>query len=283
MKAGTTFSIVCFLLVFLIGVGLNRLFAWIRSSQINRILALKRDGFDALLARYNPYYRSLSGSGRERFLQRVLLFVEAKEFKYVDIEPEERMPLLIGAAAIQLTFGLEHFQLDYFRTIHVIRDKYRFGLYNMPFEGHVSEDGIYLSWPHFFREFTDYSDGQNVGLHEMAHALTYVNFTVREGRDETFHDQFVAFSVVARPIFERMQAGESTLLDPYAATNYQEFWAVCIETFFERPSPFKRLLPDLYSSLCVLLNQDPLTPHKILNFNSVSVTDWDDDLARTAS
>ena len=147
----------------------------------------------------------------------------------------------------------------------------------------MSEDGIYLSWTHFIREYTDYSDGQNVGLHEMAHALTYVNFAVQDGRDNSFHDHFTEFSAVARPIFERMQAGESTLLDPYAATNYQEFWAVCIETFFERSTTFRRQLPELYFSLCSLLNQDPLTPNKILNFNAMSPGDINDGLARTGS
>lgn len=95
---------------------------------------------------------------------------------------------------------MDHFQLDYLKTIYVIKDKYRFGLYNVPFEGHVSDDGIYLSWTHFVREFTNYSDGQNVGLHEMAHALTDVNFTVHEGQDNAFYQSFTRFSEVARPI-----------------------------------------------------------------------------------
>lgn len=267
------------LLVFLV----YRLSIRMRAVKRKRVYAARHDDFDVLLARYNPYYRSLSDNGRDRFLHRVLLFMEAKKFEYIDIEPEESMPLLVSAAAVQLTFGLEHFRLDYFRTIHILKDKYRYGLYNMPFEGHVSEDGIYLSWAHFIREYTDYSDGQNVGLHEMAHALTYVNFSVQDGRDDSFHSRFTEFSSVGRPIFERMQAGESTVLDAYAATNYQEFWAVCIETFFERPTPFKRQLPELYFSLCTLLNQDPLTKHKILNINVIPAEEIDDDLARTGS
>jgi hypothetical protein len=61
-----------------------------------------------------------------------------------------------------------------------------------------------------------------------------------------------------------MKAGEKNLLDIYAATSYEEFWAVCVETFFERAASFKRQLPELYTSLCTLLNQDPLTPDKLL-------------------
>ena len=252
----------------LLGVGLARLapycWVWVKKKKIVRVYAKRHDDFETLLSRYNPYFRSLDKAGRERFLRRVLLFMELKKFEYIDLEPQECMPLLVSAAAVQLTFGLEHFLLDYFHTIYIIKDKYRYGLYNMPFEGHVSEEGIYLSWAHFMKEFDDYSDGQNVGLHEMAHALSYVNFTVQDGRDNSFYHHFNDFSLIARPIFERMQAGETNLLNSYAATNYQEFWAVCVETFFERSSSFRRQLPELYFALCSLLNQDPLTPEKIL-------------------
>jgi hypothetical protein len=238
-------------------------YMWTKKKKLTRVYQDKHKEYDGILAQYNPYYKSLDLAGRDRFLRRVLVFKEFKDFQYVDIEAEESMPLLISSAAVQLTFGLENFLLDYFKTIYILKDKYRYGLYNVPFEGHVSDDGIYLSWSNFIREFANYSDGQNLGLHEMAHALTYVNFTVQEGRDTTFHDKFTVFSAVARPVFERMQAGETTILDSYAATNYQEFWAVCVETFFERSTPFKRQLPELYFSLCTLLNQDPLTPGKI--------------------
>jgi len=237
----------------------------IRAFRVTRIYDDRHWDFDHILSQYNPYYKSLDDTVRDRFLRRVLHFMEDKDFEFIDIEKEERMPLLISAAAVQLTFGLEHYLLDYFKTIYVLKENYRYGLYNMPFEGHVSEEGIYLSWANFIREFTDYSDGQNVGLHEMAHALAYVNFTVQEGRDDTFHDKFKDFSAVARPVFERMQAGETTVLDPYASTNYHEFWAVSIETFFERTHAFKKQLPELYEALCTLLNQDPLTSLKIID------------------
>jgi Mlc titration factor MtfA (ptsG expression regulator) len=237
---------------------------WYQHNKFDQILQTRQMEYDRVLARDNPYYNSLSSEGRDRFLKRVLHFVESKRFEYIDLEAQEIIPLLIGATAVQLTYGLDHYLLDYFDTIYIVKDRYIYGLNPTPFEGHVSQDGIYLSWAHFMREFADYSDGQNVGLHEMAHALTYVNFTTREGRDATFHDAFVNFSAVARPIFERMKAGETNLLNSYATTNYQEFWAVCIETFFERSADFKAQLPELYTALCTLLNQDPLTRDKIL-------------------
>lgn len=265
MQFDSANMIALMLSIFAIAFLASRWQPWMVKSKIKRVYKLKQADFDGLLSRYNPYYRSLGDQGRDRFLHRVLEFMEYKNFAYIDVQAEESMPLLISAAAIQLTYGLENFRLDYFNNIYILKDNYRYGHYNVPFEGHVSDDGIYLSWSNFMRQFSDYSDGQNVGLHEMAHALTYVNFTVQEGRDTTFHDRFKDFSVIARPVFERMQAGETNLLNSYASTNYQEFWAVCVETFFERSTAFKRQLPDLYHSLCTLLNQDPLTPEKILS------------------
>jgi len=37
-----------------------------------------------------------------------------------------------------------------------------------------------------------------------------------------------------------------------------------VEAFFEDPSGLKRSLPQLYGTLCDILNQDPLTKDKIL-------------------
>jgi len=95
----------------------------------------------------------------------------------------------------------------------------------------------------------------------MAHALAYVNFPEHEheGEDEAFQYRwFKTFTATGREVFNRMQAGEMNLLGSYAATNYQEFWAVCVENFFERPSSFKIQLPELYDAICKLLNQDML-------------------------
>jgi Mlc titration factor MtfA (ptsG expression regulator) len=260
-RDGYVFLISLILLFFLVAVSgwMKLLRRRRRSEELN---SDKHLVYDHLLQSYQPYYKSLPPAMKEKFLQRTLTFMASKEFRYIELQEEEQMPLLVSATAVQLTFGLDNYLMNYFHTIYLLRDNYHYGLYNVPFEGHVSDDGIYLSWSNFQREFNDYSDGQNVGLHEMAHALTYVNFIVHDGMDHGFHDRFRKFSSIARPIFQRVQNGETTLLDKYASTNYDEFWAVCVETFFERPETFRQQLPELYFALVHLLNQDPLTRDK---------------------
>jgi MtfA peptidase len=223
--------------------------------------------YDNLLAGYNGYYKSLSPALRQVFLERVVEFTESKNFEYLDIEREEKMPLLISAAAVQLTFGLDKFLLDFFDTIYILKHDYHYGLNATPFMGHVSKNGIYLSWDNFLKGFEDETDGNNVGIHEMAHALAYVNFMVEDeaAKDNAFQQRFREFSAIARPVFNTMQGGETNILGSYAATSYNEFWAVAVENFFEKSLQMKVELPQLYIALSYLLNQDPLLAEKVLH------------------
>jgi MtfA peptidase len=214
--------------------------------------------YDEVLQHYNTYYRYLNTADRSIFLQRLIHFIRIKKFEYVELQPDPIMPLLISAAAVQLTFGLADYRLGYFKKIYVLQNEYRYGEYNIPFQGHVSKNGIYLSWSNFLKGYENYSDANNVGLHEMAHALAYANIINDEWQDEIFKEKFRQFSLVARPVFEWMKAGNNTLLDAYATVNYHEFWAVCVENFFEKAAQFQNSLPELYNAMCNLLNQNPL-------------------------
>ena len=233
------------------------------AQRVKEMYDNKHTAYDVILQQYIPYYRNLDAVQKDRFLKRALIFKATKHFEFIEMQEEEHMSLLISAAAVQLTFGLQHFLMDHFHKIYVMKRAYHFGLMNVPFQGHVSEDGIYLSWNNFLNSFANYTDGDNVGLHEMAHALAYVNFPEHEhdGEDEVFQYRwYKTFTTTGREVFNRMQAGEMTMLGSYAATNYQEFWAVCVENFFERPLAFKIQLPELYNAICKLLNQDMLKP-----------------------
>jgi hypothetical protein len=178
------------------------------------------------------------------------------------VEETAEMPILVSAAAVQLTFGLEKFKLNYFDDIFILRDDYHYGFYSRPFMGHVDQTGIYLSWDNFIKGISGQTFNCNVGLHEMGHALAYVNFITQTEEDKHFKKEFTNFSKVARPIFTSMQQGEQggakNLLGDYAATNYHEFWAVSVEVFFENSVQFRHELPELYEAMSRVLNQDPL-------------------------
>jgi len=213
--------------------------------------------YRTIISQNIPYFNRLSSDEQHKMLFRTYLFRRSKKFHYVGIEKREDMPILISAVATQLTLGLQTFSLNYFHDIYVLQHDYHYGYYSLPFMGHVDSTGIYLSWDDFLHGLQNAQDNSNVGLHEMAHALAYVNFVTRTEEDKIFKKEFKNFSKVARPVFQEMQKGRKTLLGDYAATNYHEFWAVSVETFFESPMRMLTELPDLYNAMVKVLNQDP--------------------------
>ena len=61
--------------------------------------------------------------------------------------------------------------------------------------------------------------------------------------------------------YHRIRNDEDSFLRNYAGKSEREFFAVCIEHFFEAPKEFSDELPDIYIPLCNLLNQDPRNAH----------------------
>ena len=218
----------------------------------------KETFYHAVVSSRIKYYNRLSLEDQHKFLFRTYLFKKSKRFHYIEVHENAEMPILISAIAVQLTFGLEKFLFNYFDDIFVLRDDYHYGVYSRPFQGHVDQTGIYLSWDNFSKGLSGITPNCNIGLHEMAHALAYVNFITQTDEDKHFKKEFVNFSKVARPVFTAMQNGGKNLLGDYAGTNYHEFWAVAVEVFFENPVRFKHELPDLYKAMATVLNQNPL-------------------------
>ncbi len=236
------------------------------SSLFNRLYIMHQEkkflgsesAYHDIVSKNIRFYNRLSEEDQRKFLFRTYLFRKSRRFHYIEVAETPEMPVLISAVAIELTFGLEKFMLKYFYDIYILKDDYHYGFYSRPFMGHVDQSGIYLSWDNFMKGISGQTPFSNVGLHEMGHALAYVNFITETDEDRHFKKEFKNFSKVARPIFTAMQQGNRNLLGEYAAVNYHEFWAVAVETFFENPVCLDQDLPELYAAMVSLLRQDPL-------------------------
>lgn len=212
----------------------------------------------AILTKRFLYYNDLSTAQQTRFIERLQNFIAAKIFKIHDASCFKEMPVLISAAAIQLTFGLEKYLLPNFGFIHVYPQEFMRVQDSICFlEGNVSGHAVNLSWKHFLQGYADNADGQNVGLHELAHALYYQTFIVGENIDHTFRDSFDHFNSYGNKVFEQELKPGNDLYSDYALKNFQEFWAESAEIFFEKPAAMKESYPQLYDTIKTLLNQDP--------------------------
>ncbi len=204
------------------------------------------------------YYTKLPNSGKLRFLKRVHNFKTSKTFHYTGMEPTPEIPVLVSAAAVQLTFGLRAYHLPFFKNIYILPDAYKTPEFNELVIGHVSVKGIFISWKYFLRGFEDHKDGVNTALHEMAHALRHQNQLKEFGIDKEFKTDFSQYTRHYGPALIEALLHRRSFLRSYAFTNFEEFWAVSVEAFFELPEGLKKYLPKIYEALCEVLNQDPL-------------------------
>lgn len=213
---------------------------------------------EMILIKHFPYYSSLSYDNKEIFISRLKKFISEKVFKIHHTTGYKEMPILISAAAIQLTFGLKSYLLPHFEFIHIYPEEFARINHSITFlEGNVTGRRINLSWKHFLDGYKVPDDGQNVGLHEMSHALYYQIFEVDENTHRPFKRLYNDFLENGKRVYQYEKDTAGGIYSDYAMRNIHEFWAESIELFFEKPRNLKMEYPELYADLSRLLNQDP--------------------------
>jgi Mlc titration factor MtfA (ptsG expression regulator) len=217
--------------------------------------------YEDIISSQLVYFTELTSLERERFLERTFHFRQAKTFNYTGLEKADEIEILISACAVQITFGLKKYKMPFFEDIYVIADQYHLGLNQQDWIGHVNRNGIYLSWKHFLLGYSSNNDHYNVGLHEMAHALEYVNFLGFFGRTYDFRNEFMLYK---RQAELTLSEDQKDLFSEQGKRNYHEAWAEGVELFFENPAELNESYPNLYRLIKELLNQDPLNKIKIV-------------------
>jgi Mlc titration factor MtfA (ptsG expression regulator) len=211
----------------------------------------------AVLTKRSPFFITLNPFEKYRFIARLKKFIACKTFNIHDKSGFREMPILISASAVQVSFGLENFMLPDFATINIYPEVfYRVDDTIKFLEGNVSNGCINISWKYFLQGYEVPNDGQNVGLHEMAHAYYFQNLQCNECEDKKFKETYGSFELHGDKVFSREKDPGNDLYTDYALTNIQEFWAESVEIFFEKPVILKVNYPELYDVMHELLNQD---------------------------
>jgi MtfA peptidase len=231
----------------------------IRDHKVWLYYKRNHDDIDLVLQAYIGYYKRLSSMSRDRFVYRVCKFMFVKEFVPMGIEETTfEMEVLISASAIQLTFGMDNYLLEHFTRILIYPDQYYSNLKQEYHKGEINLGGaIVLSYDDFIKDYRTDDDGYNLGLHEMAHALRFSELFDDETNDD-FASYFSRWKEEAVDEMAEIKSEASGFLRSYATTNINEFFAVCTESFFEKPGQFRDELPELYDRMSLLLNQNPL-------------------------
>ena len=120
---------------------------------------------------------------------------------------------------------------------------------------------LLLSWQQVEHGETIADDGINVVIHEFAHKLDMATGEadgVPPLPDAAARRRWIAaFEPAYLDFCKRVDAGEDTLIDPYASTAPAEFFAVLSEVFFEQPAVLRNEYPAVYTELTTFYGQTP--------------------------
>ena len=210
---------------------------------------------DILLMKHFAFYHLLTDLDRLQFRIKLNALLKSKWFKGSDgFEVSNEMMLLVSATMAQISLGLPDFNFPKFDRIVLFPKRFYSEIIQHDLKGlTIFKTGVVLiSWPDYQQGYSEPTDKLNLGLHEMAHALFLDYFHSKHMRI-----MYSNWLTVAKPVLNSMKINKGPqFLRDYAKSNIHEFWAVCVEHFFEAPVQFKEQLPELYIAMCNVLNQD---------------------------
>ncbi|WEJ63606.1 M90 family metallopeptidase [Thiomicrorhabdus lithotrophica] len=194
----------------------------------------------------------------------------------------DEIRIMIATQAAILIFGFESsddtFSLDWLRNwnqIIVYPTAFRNGRENL-----LSTDGFLVSWAGVESGETQYQGGiiidwqdsqphplhahaNQVLMHEMAHKLDmldgYTNGHPPLHANMNEKAWFEAFEEAFEDLNQQIDRGKVTIINPYAASNPAEFFAVATEYFFEAPKRLHRAYPKVYQQLLLFYRQNPIS------------------------
>lgn len=228
------------------------------------------EAWDGVVASWRVF-AGLGPDELERLRSLATVFLREKHWEtpYGPVDPS--VPVGVSATAALAVIGLDISWYDNWRTIvlvpravaqeHVEEDEH--GVVQewvQADSGESWENGpVVLSIRDVEESMTD--GGYNVVLHEAAHRIDMTDGEIN-GRPALHAD---VDPVEWRDLFgsaferfrDRVDRGARTRIDPYAAEDDAEFFAVVTEYFFGQPRLVRAEFPDLYGLLVRFYRQDP--------------------------
>ena len=176
-----------------------------------------------------------------------------------DWHPDKRARATISLEACRLVLhlGLERFARVHTVTVVPSSWSEAEGL----IAGWAFADSVKIAWDMARFSVRRPSDGYNVVYHEFAHVLDFQDGTsdgmprLRERRDRS--GWLRRFADGLREVRRVLRRREPSALRDYGGTDPAEFFAVCTESFFERPRALRAQQPKLYVALARFYHQDP--------------------------
>ncbi|MBF9239389.1 zinc-dependent peptidase [Hymenobacter sp. BT683] len=222
-----------------------------------------------ILSERVAFYLSLTKNEKARFEKQVQVFLASTRITGVQTEVDDSTRLLVAASALIPVFGFPEWEYSNLGEVLIVPDAWK--LENDPtkevkplqgtllgsVQGFQNQHYMRLSKASLEQGFRDGLDRQNVGIHEFAHMLDEADGVIDGVPKAALPPELLQpWAAVMKREIEAIEAGKSEI-NPYAATNEAEFFAVVTEYFFEKPEKLQENHPELYELLGRAFRQNP--------------------------
>ncbi len=228
----------------------------------------------AILNNNLPIYSRLDQTQRQRLEQLIQYFLFKKEFiGCADLEMSDEIRVTIAAEACLLILHQPSTVYEKLLYIYVYPHAYQAphqelsagGVVTESVQGRLGESWgngkVVLSWDDVLHGTSDFSDGENVVLHEFAHQLDQESGVANGSpllRDSASYRRWAKILSDEYAVLQRdAYRGQRKLMRHYGATNPAEFFAVVTEHFYEQPQALQRRHPELFQELQKYYGIDP--------------------------
>ncbi|WP_208353739.1 zinc-dependent peptidase [Pseudaestuariivita rosea] len=248
---------------------------WSRHRARKTLLASPlTDQERTIIADQIPLIRRLPPDLNAKLEGRINLFLDQVTFVGCDgLDVTDDMQLSIAAQACLLVMNTDQWY-KHLRTILIYPGAFQ--SLQTSHDGYVVREHkqirlgeswaygpVILSWADTYQGGINDEDGRNLVLHEFAHQLDqlsgHTNGAPVLNRGQSFADWERTILEAYDRHVQATETGRTTVIDPYGATGHEEFFAVAIELFFEKPAALQQDEPQVYQQLSDLLQLDPLT------------------------
>jgi len=246
-------------------------------TDLYRRLAKKRgtvpEGLWTRTLQTSSYARALPTTERRRLREFVARFLATKSLEGaagVTITPSMRVRIALHACLPILNLGLEYYsdwvsiviypgdfrvQEEYLDELGVVHR----GMMDLCGQS-MAQGPMVLSWEAMQEEDRAPSD-RDLVIHECAHKLDVLNGNANGfpplHADMNPREWSQDFQAAYERLCDTVETNRSDRIDPYAAENPAEFFAVTSETFFTAPHLVRDEFPAVYAQLQRFYRQDP--------------------------
>ncbi len=212
--------------------------------------------YNLLLENHFQYYQTLSQKNKKIFLYK-LDYLHRK----IDFEIDETInwkkdnEVIILAYFVKLILFYPRFNYFSLKEIVVLPTSFYLSYYGrQPLKGLTKKQGeIYFSWESVLDGIRIHDDGVNLLIHEAAHAFMISADHHRNNYRKLINNVNTFFSKTDHHLMQ-YRASKPNMLRKYALVNEDEFFACCVELFFEKHAVLKSEHPELFEDVRKILN-----------------------------